>query len=182
MRNSENHALFSARGSDLPKTPSRAVSTPGDAIGWGALGGPSADPAWRDDVVAAARRMVGTPYRHLGRQPGVALDCLGLVIEVARECAIVGSGFDIGGYTKVPDEAELLAGFRERCREVSIIDPPAGAIGLFMVCKRIQHCAVLTGCEPCPGMIHAYAPAHKVVEHWLDARWRARLAFVFVAR
>jgi cell wall-associated NlpC family hydrolase len=38
-----------------------------------------------DDIIAAARRAVGTPFRHQGRTPGVALDCAGLALYVAAE-------------------------------------------------------------------------------------------------
>lgn len=61
----------------------------------------------RADVVAAARGMLGTPFRHRGRQPGLALDCAGLLICVARELAIVAPDFDVPDYTGNPDGSML---------------------------------------------------------------------------
>jgi NlpC/P60 family putative phage cell wall peptidase len=39
----------------------------------------------RDDVVAAARRWIGTPYKHQASVRGVGCDCIGLVRGVWRE-------------------------------------------------------------------------------------------------
>ncbi len=55
------------------------------------------------DVVAAARTHLGTRWRHQGRLPGVALDCAGLVIVVARQLGLVPADFDVNGYSRAPD-------------------------------------------------------------------------------
>lgn len=62
----------------------------------------------RADVVRLARSYVGTPFQHMGRQPGVGLDCAGLVICVARELGLVTPDFDVPAYTPSPD-GSLLA-------------------------------------------------------------------------
>ena len=59
------------------------------------------------DVAAAARSMLGTPWMHQGRIPGVALDCAGLVICVARQLGIVAADFDVAGYGRAPDGTML---------------------------------------------------------------------------
>ena len=55
------------------------------------------------DVVTAARAHLGTPWVHQGRLPGVALDCAGLVILVARQLGLVPADFDLNGYSRSPD-------------------------------------------------------------------------------
>ncbi|MFZ7338164.1 hypothetical protein ACLS0R_18210, partial [Comamonas jiangduensis] len=55
------------------------------------------------DVVAAARRCIGTPYHHQARKPGIGLDCVGLVICVARQIGAVAPDWDVRGYSRVPD-------------------------------------------------------------------------------
>ena len=57
----------------------------------------------RDDIIAAARAQIGTKWVHQGRTPGVELDCLGLVICVARSLGFLAPDFDVNGYTRVPD-------------------------------------------------------------------------------
>lgn len=59
------------------------------------------------DVVAAARGMLGTPWRHQARLPGVAIDCAGLVVCVARQLGLLPLGFDINGYSRNPDGTML---------------------------------------------------------------------------
>lgn len=56
-----------------------------------------------EDVVFAARAQLGVPWMHQARLPGVALDCVGLVIIVARGLGLVDQDLDIVGYSRTPD-------------------------------------------------------------------------------
>lgn len=40
------------------------------------------------DFLAEVRSLVGTPYAHRGRLPGVALDCIGVPIVALRRCGV----------------------------------------------------------------------------------------------
>jgi len=62
----------------------------------------------RTDVVQAARGWVGTPYHHQARLNGVGVDCVGVVIGVARELGIVASDFDVSAYPRMPDGKSLM--------------------------------------------------------------------------
>lgn len=57
-------------------------------------------------VVRAARQYVGVPYRHQGRDAVSGLDCLGLVIAVARD---IGHDvtLDRTDYERITDGVEL---------------------------------------------------------------------------
>lgn len=59
------------------------------------------------DVVTAARTHLGTTWMHQARLPGVALDCAGLVIVVARSLGLVAADFDVNGYDRAPDGTML---------------------------------------------------------------------------
>lgn len=61
------------------------------------------------DVVAAARALLGTPFHHQGREPGVGLDCAGVPIVVARALGLVPPGFDVEPYPATPDGVSLRA-------------------------------------------------------------------------
>lgn len=63
----------------------------------------------RTDVVQAARGWLGTPYHHQARLQGVGVDCVGLVIGVARELGLVDPSFDVPAYPRSPDGASLMA-------------------------------------------------------------------------
>ena len=62
----------------------------------------------RHSVVMAARTWLDTPFHHQARLKGVGVDCVGLVIGVARELTMVAPDFDIGGYPRVPDGRSFL--------------------------------------------------------------------------
>jgi cell wall-associated NlpC family hydrolase len=64
----------------------------------------------RQAIIDAALRHEGTPWVHQGRLPGVALDCLGLLVVVARELGFVPQDFDESGYSRFPDGVSLPDG------------------------------------------------------------------------
>lgn len=61
------------------------------------------------DVVAEARRWVGVPFAHQHRHREVGVDCVGLVVCVARALAVVPAAFDVTGYPAVPDGRSMRA-------------------------------------------------------------------------
>lgn len=95
------------------------------------------------DVVAAARGWLKTPYRHQHRMKGVAVDCGGLVIGVARELCLVAPDFDINGYARVPDGSSLIANCDAWMDRISLQDMQPGHV----VCGRFdaepQHIVIL---------------------------------------
>lgn len=62
----------------------------------------------RADIIEAARSFVGTPYSHQARLPGVALDCVGVVICLARQFRLVAPDFDVTGYQRRADGHTLM--------------------------------------------------------------------------
>lgn len=62
----------------------------------------------RAAIVAEARSWLGTPYQHQARLKGAAVDCIGLVIGVARAVGAVAPDFDFNGYSRQPDGVSLL--------------------------------------------------------------------------
>jgi len=130
------------------------------------------------DIVAAARRWIGTPYRHQASLCGAGCDCLGLVRGVWRE--VVGREPEVpGAYS--PDWAEaggseqLLAAAMRHLRPVAAIAP--GRVLLFRWREGLpaKHCAIATGME---AMIHAHDGAC-VAEVALSPWWRRHLAGIF---
>jgi cell wall-associated NlpC family hydrolase len=70
----------------------------------------------RAEITAAALALVGTPFHAQGRAPGVGLDCIGVVVCVARACGIPHQ--DREAYPMRPNgelqgamDAQLLATF-----------------------------------------------------------------------
>jgi NlpC/P60 family putative phage cell wall peptidase len=134
----------------------------------------------REEIVAAARSWIGTPYRHQASLKGVGCDCLGLLVGVWREV----TGETVGPlppYT--PDWAE--ANGRETLAEglaevLTAIDPKEareGDIVLFRWRAHLpaKHCGILVAPDR---MVHAQEKA-AVSEVALSDWWRRRMARAF---
>ena len=125
-------------------------------------------------VVAAARRWLGTPYRHQGSRRGVGADCLGLLRGVWRE--VVGRE-----PTAVPpytcDWAEIDPGEPLLAAAARYLVPATGIeVGTVIVFRwspgaAAKHCAIATAPDR---MIHAYAGSG-TVEGALPPAWRRRV-------
>lgn len=122
----------------------------------------------RDEIVAAARRYLGTPFLHQGRTPH-GIDCIGLAISVAHELQL--TTFDITGYSRVPSGRMMSRLLRTHCTEIGINDAQAG--DLFHLAFELdpQHIAMVTDAG---FIIHSDNP-RGVVEHRLDIKWRRRI-------
>lgn len=130
----------------------------------------------QDDVarlIGAARACLGTPFHHQGRRPHVGLDCIGLIVV-----ALGAIGFqtrDRTDYARRPDGASLLAAIEAHGgRKVETLQ--AGDILVFRYGGQPQHVALATGPD---SLIHAFAPAGRVVETRLGGYWRRRLVAVY---
>jgi cell wall-associated NlpC family hydrolase len=131
----------------------------------------------RDDVVAAARRWLDTPFHHQGRAKSVGVDCAGVLVEVARELGL--GDVDIRGYGHRPDSRELERLCYFHMTLVRLLDAEPGDVLLIEVDGQPQHIAFLTRLEGEAAMLHAYAPARRVVEHRMDEEWGSRVVAAF---
>lgn len=121
----------------------------------------------REAIVEAAREALGTPFHHEGRLVGVGIDCVGLLVHVARRLNV--SHVDVPHYPRLAVDAsleEILALSLER------IDPAEarhGDVLCFWLRKPTlpQHVAFRTPV----GMLHTYAKVGRVVEHEFSANW-----------
>jgi len=127
-----------------------------------------------DAVVATARSWRGTRYAHQGRTPGQRLDCLGLVVCVARAHGL--SQYDFTQYGPLPSAAVLLREVRAHMDEIPLADARRGDVLVMAWQTEPQHMALLTEDDY---IIHAYLGARQVVEHRLDSVWRGRVRHAF---
>lgn len=127
----------------------------------------------RAEFLAELRTWVGCPYRHQGRLKGVSVDCIGLVIGVARACGI--SDVDATGYDRRPD-GTLRARMSEHLEPVPVPDARPGDVLLFEFAGVPMHVGILSGVDM---LTHAYAINRKVVEHRLDDVWKSKITCAF---
>ncbi|MBY0355404.1 MAG: hypothetical protein K2Q12_06690 [Rickettsiales bacterium] len=146
-------------------------------------------------VIEEARRWVGTRYQHQGRRRAQVpdrggVDCLGLLIGVAAHLQLLdkqGHCLELSDelmYSRVPDGERLRQVLSHLLHEMPASSSPKPAnVGLFAFDGQPQHLGLFGQTftdEPSHlTLIHAYAPARRVVETQFDATWRARLVTHF---
>lgn len=134
----------------------------------------------RDEIVAAARDWIGTPYRHQASRKGVGADCLGMLRGIWREF-FENEPEPVPPYT--PDWAEalrqdtLLAAAQRHLIEIPIGSAQAADVFLFRMGlgHPAKHCAIVSGESR---IIHAYW-GRAVCETRLVPWWRQRIAAAF---
>lgn len=143
--------------------------------------------AMQHKVVMEARSWVGTRFLHQGRrkkdsQDNGGVDCLGVLMGVAHALALRDAAgdalcaHDVREYSKQPDPIALRSalGGALVVREVNVECGMADVV-LLAVDGRAQHVAVVGEHDARLTLIHAYAPARKVVEHFFDDFWKSRV-------
>lgn len=135
-----------------------------------------------NEVVAIARRWLGTPYRHQGSLLGAGADCLGLIRGVWRE--LYGAEPETPPpYTRDWSETsgdEAL--WRAAARNLLPGDGRAdGDVLLFRMAERgpAKHLAI-RATDPIgdPTIIHAYS-GRAVIESPFSESWRRRVVAAF---
>lgn len=123
----------------------------------------------RSEIAAEARRWLGRPFRDEGRSWG-GIDCVGLVVMVARACEQVPSDFDVTGYPREPDGTLL-----RRMRQAGLIVlpvgcAPTGSVVVFSYGRGLRgprHVGIVTN-GPRRLIVHASNALGRVVETSLD--------------
>lgn len=114
------------------------------------------------DVVTAARGHLGTRWVHQGRLPGVALDCAGLVILVARQLGLVPPDFDMNGYSRTPD-GSMSAVCDGRMTRIDALE--LGAVLVLQTDVEPQHMGIVGDYRHGGwSLIHASSSAGRAVE------------------
>lgn len=123
-----------------------------------------------------ARSWIGTPWHHQARVKGVGVDCVGVVIGVARDLGL--SGYDVTGYGELPDPAMMGRELRENLIEIPVEHVESGDILWFRIATDPQHVGIVS-CEDPMTIVHAMRKPGLVVEVSVDERWRKRIVGAF---
>lgn len=139
----------------------------------------------RADIVDAARSRVGLPWQHQAARDGVACDCIGLLILIAKQLLLPGadvfeSTTRYRGYGREPSPL-LLEACYEFLDPVELEDAQPGDVLVMRFKREPQHFGIMSELDP-PYVIHAYAQVRKVVENRIDELWASRLVAAFAFR
>ena len=122
----------------------------------------------RQKIIEEARKLIGVPFRHQGRDRRYGLDCVGVAVVVSKALGVYVH--DRADYGRWPGGNNLLvhiknSGFKETT------DPQPGDLLVFIMKRFPQHVAIMTD----KGIIHAHENSKKVVEHGFTDKWKKRL-------
>jgi hypothetical protein len=121
----------------------------------------------RDFIVTAARSCIGTPYRHLGRDPARGLDCVGLVLHAYRAAGLLADVV-VTGYGRRPEGHALIAEVMRHGRRVPLAEARPADVLAFAGVERLPcHLALVTETSPRLLIVHAWAERRAVAEHAL---------------
>ena len=118
-------------------------------------------------VLAEARALLGTPWRHLGRSE-TGLDCIGLVLVAAARAGIVLP--DPAPYAREPSEQKLRQGMASVLDFVPLGEIAQGDVLVMNLGLYAGHVG-LYATHPvyrAPAVVHAYLPRKRVVEELLE--------------
>lgn len=122
-----------------------------------------------DDIIAAARECLDTPFRHQGRIVGVGIDCAGVICHVAHR---LGLQYDAPtNYPRDPYQGLLEATLDAQDCLQRIDHPEPGAVLLMRTNREPRHLGIWSGAT----LIHADETIGKVCEHRMDAVWLRRV-------
>ena len=124
----------------------------------------------REDVLRQARSCLDIPWQHQGRTR-LGVDCLGLIILVAKELGIRGADVDYTTYSREADPAELTRLCRHYLLPIPLAAMRPGDVVQLRDAISPCHLAFLANKGHPYSLIHAVTKWGKVVEHGFTRPW-----------
>lgn len=131
----------------------------------------------RLDLVA--RKYLGVPFKHQGRNPSTGVDCVGLLSVCVRECGLLHlMRHDETAYARNPAFGELEAKLR------AVFGSPVGTVSPGDVVSisfhgQTRHVAIVGNIGGRMTLIHTASNVGRVIEHGLTDAWRRRITGVY---
>lgn len=96
---------------------------------------------------------------------GVGVDCIGLVICVARAMGVVPPAWDVTGYSRIPDGKTLVRHLDERMTKIARSELQPGDVVCVVFDKHPQHVGIVGDyVHGGLSMIHADSKRERVLE------------------
>lgn len=121
-------------------------------------------------IAAAARSLLGVPFRLYGRDPAIGIDCVGLALLSVR-----AAGFHVAEpppYRMRSGHATPAMRWLEGLGLTQADEPAAGDIVVANVSSIQTHLLIDGGTDRGGTMIHAHAGLARVVEMAWPVEWR----------
>lgn len=140
----------------------------------------------REEIVAAARQYIGTPFQDKGRRLGQGLDCVGLVLCVAHDLGAVSkTGVALtrdlyNDYTAQPVGNFVHLKCHEHLIAKAVTDMRAGDVVTMALPSAPCHVGFIGDSPNGLTLIHAYSGGgKKCFEQLIDHAWKRRIVGCF---
>jgi cell wall-associated NlpC family hydrolase len=97
----------------------------------------------KSEVITEAREWIDTPFHHQGRLKGIGVDCVGLIIGVAKNIGIYPKDFNVTGYPRSPDGTSLMALANVHMTPISRMEMSFGDVVVVRFGKEPQHFGII---------------------------------------
>lgn len=123
-------------------------------------------------IIEEARKLLGVPFKHQGRNEKCGVDCVGIAVIIAKKLGLKIE--DNTSYGVWPNNYQLINEIKKAGLK-KVENPKPGDILIFKIKKYPQHLAIMTD----KGILHAHQAVGKVVEHTFTDKWKKRLVGVY---
>lgn len=132
----------------------------------------------RGQIVEAARKYIGVPWQHQGRNK-FGIDCVGLLVLVAKDLGL--NPLDITTYSQYYNPEVLIKAFIDNgCQKVIKTKAISGDIMIINIGKVPMHVGILSVKNGVKHIIHSYRPAGRVREEVIYPMLEKRFRFGFI--
>ncbi len=132
------------------------------------------------EIEDEARTWLGIKFVHQGRTR-FGVDCLGLLIQVAKAKYLMPQDFNITSYTRRAHGYDFLAEFvkRDELKRVDKSELQQGDLIIFKDKLFPCHCGISTIRYNVSHFIHSHALRKKVTEEKYDFEWKDKIVAIF---
>lgn len=125
------------------------------------------------EIEEVAREIVDTPWVHQARLPGIGVDCIGLLVHVAKRLNIPHT--DYTAYSRHPIPEEFIQRLEQSGALIRtpVKIPIVGMVAVIWI--RHENEPTHVGIFTSKGIIHTYQSIGRVCEHALTDFWRGRI-------
>jgi cell wall-associated NlpC family hydrolase len=129
----------------------------------------------RAQLIATARRWIGVPFRHQGRNRA-GVDCGGLLIAIGQEAGLQIIEPDV--YSLSPNPRIIRTALEANCNAIQLHAAQPGDVLWLRFGADPTHVAMRTDL----GILHAWSKPGMVVEHRIDGAWHRRIVSAWAPR
>jgi cell wall-associated NlpC family hydrolase len=95
-----------------------------------------------EEIIKAAKSLLGTPFRHQGRSAKTGVDCVGFLMEIGKRVDYDHEVMDRTTYKRIPDESIALKYLRLNMNEIPLEEVGIGDVITMRIAGKEVHVGV----------------------------------------